>query len=216
MNHNIKKSVFLTGANGLLGSHITRELLLRNYSVVAFIEQGKEPATLQGLNDIRFVYGNILNKKEVLIASQNCNYIIHAAASTAVMPARSQTINDINIWGTQNIINAAISNKAERLLYIGSANTFGYGTIDDPGNESRPFCGSKFGLDYIDSKYEAHQHVLNTINFPQLFFVQPLCLVNMTQSPVQERWLLPFMLKNFRVIPRADAIMYMPLMWLWP
>jgi dihydroflavonol-4-reductase len=168
MNYSNKKSVFLTGASGLLGSHITRELLLRNYSVVAFIEKGKEPATLRGLNDVRFVYGNILNKKEVIAASKNCNYIIHAAASTAVMPARSQIINEINIWGTQNIINAAISNETERLLYIGSANTFGYGTINAPGNESSPFCGGKFGLDYIDSKYEAHQHVLNSIKYNRL------------------------------------------------
>lgn len=166
MNH--KKTVLLTGANGLLGSHITHELIHKGYSVIAFVENGKEPTTLSGLHNVSFVYGNILNKHEVLSASENCDYIIHAAASTAVMPARSQSINDINIWGTQNIINAAIHHKVERLLYIGSANTFGYGTIDDPGNESKPFCGNKFGLDYIDSKYEAHQHVLNAVKYNNL------------------------------------------------
>lgn len=160
-----KKRVFVTGAAGLLGSHVTRELLLRNYSVVAFVEAGKEPSTLLGLNDVSFVYGNILNREEVLMASKDCDYIIHAAASTAVIPARSQNINRINISGTQNIINAAINHSVKKLIYVGSANTFGYGDLENPGNETKPFCGNKFGLDYIDSKFEAHQRVLNAVKY---------------------------------------------------
>src|ERR1041384_5868952 len=163
-----RKTVFLTGANGLLGSHITRELLSKNYLVKAFIETGKQPSTLENLEGLTFVYGNILNRKEVIAASENCDYIIHAAASTAVMPARSQIINEINISGTQNIINASITNRVKRLIYIGSANTFGYGTLQDPGNETVPFCGDKFGLDYIDSKHEAHRRVLNAVRYNNL------------------------------------------------
>src|ERR1041384_3624211 len=117
-NNENNKTIFLTGANGLLGSHITRELLLRNYYVVAFIENGKETKTLNGLPDISFAYGDILNEKEVLSASRGCDYIIHAAANTSVIPARSQKTNDINIKGTQNIINAALQNNVSRLIYI--------------------------------------------------------------------------------------------------
>jgi dihydroflavonol-4-reductase len=160
-----KKTVFLTGAAGLLGSHVTRELLLRNYSVVAFVENGKEPETLSGLVDVKLVYGNILNRDEVLSASKNCDVIIHAAASTAVIPARSQTINSVNITGTQNIINASLSHSVQKLIYVGSANTFGYGSLKDPGDETKPFCGDKFGLDYIDSKFEAHQRVMNAVKY---------------------------------------------------
>lgn len=163
-----KKKVFLTGAAGLLGSHVTRELLFRNYAVVAFVEHGKEPSTLLGLVDVTFVYGNILDREEVITASANCDYIIHAAASTAVIPARSQTVNSINVSGTQNIINAALTHSVKKLIYVGSANTFGYGSLQDPGNETRSFSGGKFGLDYIDSKYEAHQRVINAVKYNKL------------------------------------------------
>lgn len=168
MKDHSQKKVFLTGAAGLLGSHITRELLLRNYSVVAFVENGKEPTTLAGLDNVTFIFGNILNREEVLSASADCDYIIHAAANTNVIPARSQTINSINISGTQNIINAALTHNVKKLIYVGSANTFGYGCLENPGNETKPFCGDKFGLDYIDSKYEAHQRVLNAVKYNQL------------------------------------------------
>jgi dihydroflavonol-4-reductase len=163
-----KITVLLTGANGLLGSHITRELLLRNYSVVAFVEKGSEPKTLSGLSDVSFIYGNILNREEVLSAAENCDYIIHAAACTNVIPARAQFINDVNISGTQNVINAALTHNIKKLIYIGSANTFGYGSLEDPGNETKPFSGEKFGLDYIDSKFEAHQRVLRAVKYNDL------------------------------------------------
>lgn len=169
MKENRKKEiVFVTGANGLLGSHITRELLLRNYSVVAFIESGKEPSTLLGLNNVTFIYGDILNKEAVEFSSKNCDYIIHAAANTTVIPARSQKINDINIVGTQNIINAAIKNNVARLIYVGSANTFGYGCFKNPGNENKPYSCGKFGLDYMDSKLKAHQHILESVKTQNL------------------------------------------------
>ncbi len=163
-----KNKVFVTGAAGLLGSHVTRELLLRSYSVIAFVESGTAPETLAGLEGVQIVYGNILSREEVLAASGNCDYIIHAAANTAVIPARSQTINNINISGTQNIINAALTHSVKKLIYVGSANTFGYGSLEDPGNETKPFSGGKFGLDYIDSKFEAHQRVLNSVKYNQL------------------------------------------------
>ena len=167
-NNENKKTVFLTGAGGLLGSHITRELLLRNYSVVALIEIGKEPATLTGLTDVSFVYGDILNVEEIISASKYCDYIIHAAANTSVMPARSQKTNDINIKGTQNIIHASLQNKVKRLVYIGSASSFGYGSIKNPGNEASLFSLAKFGLDYIDSKHRAHQMVLSSVKNEKL------------------------------------------------
>lgn len=163
-----KATVLLTGANGLLGSHITRELLFKGYSVVAFIEIGSNTESISGLSDVRFVFGNILHREEVIAATENCDYIIHAAASTAVIPARAQFINDVNISGTQNIINATLNHDIKKLIYVGSANTFGYGSLKDPGNETRPFRGGKFGLDYIDSKYEAHQRVLNSVKYNKL------------------------------------------------
>lgn len=162
-NNENKKTVFLTGAGGLLGNHITRELLLRNYSVVAFIETGKEPVTLMGLTDVSFIYGDVLNVEEIISASKDCDYIIHAAANTTVIPARSQKTYDINIIGTHNIICATIHNKIKRLIYIGSASSFGYGSVQNPGSETSPYCSEKFGLDYLDSKYKAHQMVLDSV-----------------------------------------------------
>jgi len=156
-------TVFLTGAEGLLGNHVTRELISRNNHVKVLIESGKSNNTLVGLENMTFCYGNILDAKYIERETRDCNYIIHAAASISVYPSKNPLVQEINFTGTKNIISAAIKNKTKKVIHVGSANSFGFGTLMYPGNETTPFNCGKFNLDYIDSKYLAHQEVLNAI-----------------------------------------------------
>ncbi|MCX6333818.1 MAG: NAD-dependent epimerase/dehydratase family protein [Bacteroidia bacterium] len=156
------KKVLLTGADGFLGSNIVRELLARGYLVRAFIESGKNLFTLKGL-DIELVSGDILSPADVMNAAEGCNYIIHAAASTSLWPPRSEITRRVNIDGTRNIIEAALIKGSERLIHIGTANSFGFGSKSNPGDESKPYKAFRYKTDYIDSKYEAHKLVLDSV-----------------------------------------------------
>lgn len=69
----------------------------------------------------------------------------------------------INIEGTINAIAAAERAQLDRFVYIGTANSFGPGTIEHPGNESTAYSSAAYGLDYIDSKYEAQRLVLESV-----------------------------------------------------
>ena len=160
--------VFVSGATGLLGSHVVRELVARNYSVKAFVEYDTNTATINGLKNLEICYGTILDADALVRESAECAYIIHIAASTCVFPSRNKLVKEINVSGTKNMIEAALKNNAKRMIHVGSANTFGYSGIDNPGYEALPFCCRKFKLDYIDSKFEAHQEVLNAVYNKQL------------------------------------------------
>jgi len=151
--------VLVTGADGLLGSNIVRELINRNYKVKVFLEQGRITGTLKGLN-VEKSFGDILNKASVRDASKGCDCIIHAVASTAIWPARSEITRKINIEGTLNVLEAARDNKIKRLVHVGTANSFGSGSKENPGTEKNPFTAWKYKLDYIDSKYKIQQILL--------------------------------------------------------
>ena len=154
--------VLVTGADGLLGTHIVRELLRRDYNVRAFLQPDREVNTLENL-PVEKVFGDLLNPEDVNRAADSCDYIIHTAANTSIWPARSEIVRKVNIEGTLNIIHTSLQNKVKRLIYIGTANSFGFGTKENPGDETKPFKTKKYGLDYIDSKYEAQQIVLNNV-----------------------------------------------------
>lgn len=155
--------VLVTGPDGVLGSNLVRELLSRDYKVSVLLEPGKDPITLKGL-PIQSFYGNILDKEALEKAFIDKDVVLHCAASTSMFPARSEIVNRVNIEGTQNIIEAALKHKIKRMVYVGTANSFGNGTtIENPGKEGDPYNSGKFGVDYMDSKYKAQNIVLKAV-----------------------------------------------------
>lgn len=171
--------ILLTGADGLLGSNLCRELLKRNHTITALLFSETAPSLgIEGL-PIHRIYGNIVDKTCVKDAVAGHDIVIHAAASTQVYPARSPIIHEVNVKGTANIIYACLFHRVKRLIHVGTANSFSPGSISDPGNEDGPFTGHHYGLDYIDTKYEAQQLVLEAVNKYQLnaVIVNPVFMI---------------------------------------
>jgi dihydroflavonol-4-reductase len=155
--------ILLTGADGLLGNNLVRELLNRNHKVaVLHLNDSLSTPGLDGLPLQRY-YGNILDKQVVEKAISGKDYVIHAAASTQVYPPRDPVIRAVNITGTGNVIEACLHHQVKRLIHVGSAISFAPGTPEHPGDETGSYTGSKYGLDYFDSKYEAQQLVLRAV-----------------------------------------------------
>lgn len=158
----MNECVLVTGGDGFLGTNVVRELLDRGYGVRILTEPGRNPATLEGL-PVEVRHGDIRETEGVLKAADGCDFIIHTAASTTIWPPRSDLLTGINVEGTRSVLRAALAAPVKRLVHVGSANSFGYGTRESPGNESKPYGCGKYRLGYMDTKYEAHQLVLETV-----------------------------------------------------
>jgi dihydroflavonol-4-reductase len=167
--------ILITGADGLLGSNLVRELLKRGHQLRAFVQPGRQQKTLAGLTFEKFP-GNLLNAEEVLKSTEGCDAVIHCAANTSVWPTRSESINKVNIEGTKNIIHAVQKNNIQRMIYVGTANSFGFGSKENPGVEGNPYRSAMYGLDYMDSKYKAQQLILKEVQERKL----PAVIVNPT------------------------------------
>jgi dihydroflavonol-4-reductase len=168
--------VLVTGPDGVLGSNLVRELLKRNYKVSVFLEKGKDPITLKDLPINRY-HGNIIDFQSVNEAVKGKDAVLHCAASTSVFPARNPVVNAVNIQGTANIVDSCIEHKVQRLIYVGTANSFAYSNdINNPGTEKGPYLSEKYGLDYMDSKKKAQELVLKAVKERNL----PAIVVNPT------------------------------------
>lgn len=167
--------ILVTGSDGFLGCNVVRELLKRKQDVIAFVFKHSNTSTLNGL-DVKKYLGDLLNYDDILNASVGCDIIIHTAADTSIWPKRSERIRDINILGTKNAADAALVNGIKKFIFVGTANSFGFGTKENPGNESKSFNAGKYGLDYIDSKKDAQNLILNYVKTKNL----PATIVNPT------------------------------------
>lgn len=154
--------ILVTGADGLLGNNLVRELLKRDHDVTAMIEEGKKPQALVGI-DVKMVEGNILNPESMNTLLEGAEVVYHCAANTNVWPAKAEIINKVNIDGTKNVIDACLKHGVKRMIFVGTANSFGSGKIDNPGNESNSYEAAHYGLDYMDSKRRAQEVVLDAV-----------------------------------------------------
>ena len=155
-------NIFITGGDGFLGSNLVRELLSKGHELRVLVQPGRAVSTLDGLN-LKKVEGDLLNFESLKSAAGEVDAIYHIAANTSIWPSRSKLVNDINIEGTRNIIQLAKELNVKKLVYVGTANTFSFGSKENPGREGTPYKGLQYGLDYMDSKYKAHQLVMEAV-----------------------------------------------------
>ncbi|MDZ7739793.1 MAG: NAD-dependent epimerase/dehydratase family protein [Bacteroidales bacterium] len=151
--------VLVTGANGLLGSNIIRQLEKRNIKARALVRENASLLSLKGTRP-EYFFGNLTSKEDMLKASSGCDYIIHTAAITDPTLPRLNHYLEVNVDGTKNVIDACIKNNIKRLVYISTTNSIGYGNKEHPGTEDKPAMKPYTNSYYAISKYRAEQEVL--------------------------------------------------------
>jgi dihydroflavonol-4-reductase len=82
--------------------------------------------------------GDFADFETAIEAVKGCNIIIHAAADTSQRYSVKNYNVQCNITGTRNLLKASLLNCSERFIFISTANTFGHGTKECPGDESKP------------------------------------------------------------------------------
>jgi dihydroflavonol-4-reductase len=152
--------VFVSGADGMLGTNIVHQLLSRGFEVKALVHFATKSKTLDQL-DIEKIKGNILDLRTYESQLAACDYVIHVAASTALWPGRNRMVTEVNVEGTKLIMQAAKKAGIKRFVHIGSASSFAPGTAAEPADETKEYNGWRFRNDYMDSKFKAQQLVLD-------------------------------------------------------
>jgi dihydroflavonol-4-reductase len=154
--------VLVTGANGLLGANLIKELVGVGEKVVAFVRPSSDIRVLESMACDIF-YGDILNYQDISKAVAECSCIVHAASTTSVLPRDFAFYKKINVEATENIIQAALRYENKKLVYVSTANTFRPGTKERPGTELSDFSLGHYHSGYINSKQMAQQCVLEAV-----------------------------------------------------
>ena len=161
--------IFITGGTGLVGSHILLKLSQRNISFKALkrerssLDVCKDVFTYYNaesqFNKIKWVNGDINDIPSLEEGMKNCTKVIHAAAIVSFHNDDEEIIYKINVEGTINIVNVALSAGIEKLSYISSIAALGRNTTSDIVDENCDFKISKKENNYSLSKYYSEQEV---------------------------------------------------------
>lgn len=162
--------VFLTGANGFVGSHLARALLHSGYRVRALTRPNADCSRIDGL-DVECVVGDLDYKQALRQGVQGAKYIIHNAGRVRA-PSR-EAYHHANCVGTIKLLDAIeeAATGIERLVYVSSQAASGPGpaggrakTEDDPNWPQTP---------YGESKLEAEKAVMARSTMLPVTIIRP-------------------------------------------
>ena len=143
---------FITGATGLIGSNLTRQLTKAGYQVRALVRSPEKAGWLEDIG-AEIVQGDITDANSLMSSVQGCQYVYHAAAWVSESGSKDEIWN-ANVRGTQNVVNAAIAAQVQRFIHISSCAVYGSRQVF---NIDESFPTRKTGKFYWDSKIEAEE-----------------------------------------------------------
>jgi len=170
------KNILVTGANGFLGSNTINELLIHGYYVKGFLRDSNKYYG-EVSNNLELIEGDIKNVNDLNTALFNCDCVIHTAAITDQNLLNYDDYYEVNVKGVINVTKAAIKNKVNRIIYVSTANEFGYGSLENLGDETREMSYPFNKLFYSKSKKAAHDFLLTKLSQIEVIIVNPTFMI---------------------------------------
>tara|TARA_B110000014_G_scaffold231002_1_gene192801 strand:+ start:202 stop:1134 length:933 start_codon:yes stop_codon:yes gene_type:complete len=125
----MKKKIFLvTGGTGFIGSNICKLLIKNNHNVKIFDNNFR--GSINKINNIKknikFIKGDIRDKKQLNKALKNTDAVIHLAYinGTKFFYSKPDLVLDVAIKGISNIIDGCIKNKIKELYLASSSEVY--------------------------------------------------------------------------------------------
>jgi CDP-glucose 4,6-dehydratase len=162
------KNIAITGATGLLGSHLSNHYLSLGYNVFVLLKDEHSRTELS--KDVNKVYGSINKKTDIdfFIEKSRPDYFIHLAAQTQAYDSIKYPYNTFytNMVGTLNVLESLREYKGCKSIIVASSDK-AYGELtndeyfeDHILNGVYPYDASKSITDIICNSYR------NTYSMP--------------------------------------------------
>jgi UDP-N-acetylglucosamine 4,6-dehydratase/5-epimerase len=122
------KIIFVTGGTGSWGYELVNQLLKKFKPAEIRIYSRNESKQVEMQRyfennpSLRFIIGDIRDKNILGLAMKNVDYVFHLAALKHVPVCEKNCWETVltNIYGTQNVIECAISNNVKKVIYTSS------------------------------------------------------------------------------------------------
>jgi dihydroflavonol-4-reductase len=151
--------VLVTGANGFLGSHLVEQLISAGYTVNALVRSEASSSWLQSINCQQFV-GDITKFESLIAAFAGVDYVYHCAGLMSEYRSDTKRLFEINVKGTQNILDACLTFKIKKLVHVSSAVTLGAEFFEGKlRDEDDKYNLAHFKVANTDSKKQAQDLV---------------------------------------------------------
>lgn len=145
------------GANGFLGSHVTRQLVAAGADVRAMVRPTANTRSIDDLDVTRF-HGDVFDTATVRRAMAGCDDVYYCVVDTRAWLQDAAPLFRTNVDGLRNVLEVAKNAELRRFVFTSTYATVGrrhghVATEDDPIDRRRL-------TPYVESRVEAEDMVL--------------------------------------------------------
>lgn len=151
--------ILVTGATGLVGNNVVRELLAQGHAVRVLSRSTAAARPLEGL-DVERAVGDVCDPTSVEAAVQGAAAVVHAAAEVRIGRTGLALQRAVNVEGTRHVADAA-RRAGIRLVHVSTCDAIGNGTPEQPADEHSPLPPAR--VPYVITKREAERVVLGNV-----------------------------------------------------
>lgn len=137
------KKVMITGGAGCIGMQVASELNQRGIPVCLF-DLPEQIARVENFisDGVEIYYGSVLDRSSLRDAMAGCDAVMHLAAYLGVRRTETNMLRciEININGTQNVLDCAVQHNVKKIVFASSSEVYGE-PIENPITEKTDVFG---------------------------------------------------------------------------
>jgi len=157
------KKIFVTGADGFIGSHLVETLVDKGYEVKALAHYNSfntygwlDHLDKSVSQSFEKVMGDIRDQENINTLVRGTDVIFHLASLIGIPYSyvAPQSYIDTNVTGTLNVLQAAKNHNVEKIIHTSTSEVYGTAqfvpiTENHPLSGQSPYAASKIGADQI-------------------------------------------------------------------
>jgi dihydroflavonol-4-reductase len=146
------QKVFVTGANGLVGSNLCIKLHELGYEVTGLV---RENSNLIALKDFKgkLVLGDILDEEKLSKLLEGFDFLFHTAGLVSFDNRKKEQLFRVNVEGTRKVMSAALNAGIKKVIHTSSVAAIGISHKSHIADETVEYNRFKYRIAYSDSKH---------------------------------------------------------------
>jgi dihydroflavonol-4-reductase len=146
--------IAITGASGLVGGNLVRALLVQERPIRALVH--RDHRALDGL-EVETVPADLTDPSSLERAFEGAEVVYHLASSISIRMDNWDELEQVNVAGTQNVVNACLRCGVGKLVFFSSIHAYRQEPFDLPLDEDRPLLTDNCIPPYERSKAAAER-----------------------------------------------------------
>jgi dihydroflavonol-4-reductase len=151
-------TVLVTGATGLVGSHVARLLVEEGETVRVTVRDRSRLDNLEGLG-VERVTCDVLDRRAVRRALRGVERLFHVAGMTSLRAHRDPLFR-VNVQGARIVFEEALRAGVERAVHTSSVVAIGPAPRGSTADERQPFLAGALDVPYVHAKHAAEAEAL--------------------------------------------------------